>query len=136
MLNQIINFHNLGQEYTLAGSTQYAALGEDFTWTCTMYIPPNQKLNSIKFYRDSILCVALFQIDGKCTNQSPNPKYIYGCLEDSIYTLTIPAENMTEIEQHSKWRCVYGLDAGYKSSEEILDIKSKINMKILCKLVF
>lgn len=136
MLNQIIHFHNLGQEYSLAGSTQYAALGEDFTWTCTMFIPSGQSLNAIKFYRGELISVSLIQNDGKCTNQSANPNYIYGCLTDSIYTLTIPAENMTYAEQHSKWRCEYGFDAKYRSSEETLNIKSKINMKILQKLVF
>lgn len=99
-----------------------------------MFLPPMQSINSIKFFRDSKLCVALVKKGSECTNQTANPKYLYRCLTDSKYTLTIPAENMTEEEQHSKWRCEYTFVASFKSREEILDIKSKLNMKILLKL--
>ena len=56
---------------------------------------------------------------------STDPKYTFGCLSKYIYTLTIPAENMTEYEQGSVWRCE---DFGYsrvKSSDVTLKISSK-----------
>lgn len=42
-----------------------------------------------------------------------------------VYTLTIPAENMTEMEQGSMWRCGYVGNSSYRSSDVMLKIASK-----------
>lgn len=121
----IINY--TGQQYILSGS-EFAVLGEAFTWTCDTSQFANKYTSAIKFYRnEDNLCVVLYQVNDKCTNQSANPRYTYGCSSESTYTLTIPAENMTEYEQNSKWRCEYVFNSSYRSPNMILKIASKIN---------
>lgn len=62
----------------------------------------------------------------QCATQSADPRYSYQCLTENVFSLTIPAENMTEFEQKSTWRCEYVFDASYRSSEVILNIFSKL----------
>lgn len=50
----------------------------------------------------------------------------------SSYTLTIPAENMTEYEQGSVWGCYYPADDSYKSPDVVLNIASKIKITYTC----
>lgn len=123
------NYIFSGQQYNLRGSLEFAVLGEAFTWTCDTSQFASQYTNYIKFYRNgTTFCVVLFQINGECKKQSALPRYTYGCSSESTYTLTIPAENMTEYEQNSKWRCEYGFNSSYRSPDMILKIASKINL--------
>lgn len=92
-----------------------------------MFTPPKQTVNGVRFYRGSLICAVIGRVTGECTIQTSNERYIYGCLSNSIYTLTIPAENMTEYEQRSTWSCKNVFNSSYRSPEVILDIASKIN---------
>lgn len=126
--NKIIIFFS-GQQYNLRGSSEFAVLGEAFTWTCDTSQFVSKYTNAIKFLRnENNLCAVLYQVNDKCANQSANPRYTYGCSSESTYTLTIPAENMTEYEQNSKWRCEYAFNSSYRSPDMILKIASKINL--------
>ncbi|XP_078310226.1 cell adhesion molecule CEACAM1-like isoform X2 [Crassostrea virginica] len=112
-----------GQQYNLIGSSEYAVLGEAFTWTCDMFIPPDQTVNAVTFLRNDILCGSIGLLrDQECITLSSNPRYTYGCESQSIYILTIPAENMTEYEQGSVWRCENFADDTFKSSDATLTI--------------
>lgn len=93
-----------------------------------MFVPPNQTAKAVQFYRNNNLVVAIGHNNNECISQSANTKYTYECLSDYVYTLTIPAENMTQNEQGSMWRCQYILHYSYKSSEAILNIASKMNI--------
>lgn len=117
-----------GQQYNLTGSSELAELGQAFTWTCDMFVPPGNTINAVRFYRNSVVCVVIGyrNLDNTCLYYSLNPRYTYACLSDDVFTLTIPAENMTEMEQGSMWRCQN--NHNYKSSEAILNIASKILM--------
>lgn len=109
----------------MTGSSQFALLGETFTWTCRMFVPPNQTAKAVLFYRNNNLVVAIGYINNGCITQSANIKYTYTCLSDYVYTLTIPAENMTDDEQGSIWRCEYVTNSSYRSSDVMLKIASK-----------
>lgn len=91
-----------------------------------MFVPPEQTVKAVKFYRNKIICVFIGYLNNDCVNQSANLRYTYACLSDYVYTLTIPAENMTEYEQGSLWRCEYVVNSSYKSSDVIIKIASKI----------
>lgn len=112
----------------MTGSSEFAIQGQAFTWTCSMFIPSGETANGVIFYRNNSLCVVIGFLDNNCVNQSANPRYTCKCLSDFVYTLTIPAENMTEYEQGSIWRCVYVVNNNYRSSDVILKIASKIYM--------
>lgn len=112
------------QQFNMTGSSEFASLRQSYTWTCSMFVPPGQTINAIKFYKDSLLCVAIGYTKNDFFKQSANPRYTYGCLSDYVYTLTIPAENMTEYEQGSLWRCEYVFNSSYRSSDVILKIAS------------
>lgn len=101
-----------------------AVLGEQFTWTCSMFTPSKETANGVTFYRDNLICSAIGRVIGECTVQTSNDRYIYGCLSNSIYTLTIPAQNMTEYEQRSTWSCKYVSNSSYRSPDVILNITS------------
>lgn len=90
-----------------------------------MFVPPNQTVKAVKFYRNNNLVVAIGHIKNECISQSPYTKYTYACLSDYVYTLTIPAENMTEMEQGLMWRCEYVGNSSYRSSDVMLKIASK-----------
>lgn len=116
----------LGQEYTLSltRSSEFAELGEDFTWTCEAH---GQPVQAVKYYRNAVLCVAVGFINGNCAQQSANARYTYDCLTGPRFTLTIPAKNLTEYEQGSVWRCESILLPPVNSSEVTLEIASKIS---------
>ena len=57
-----------------------------------------------------------------------NPRYTFACVSEYSYTLTIPAENMTEYEQGSVWGCYYPADGSYKSPDVVLNIASRIKI--------
>lgn len=132
----------LGEQYNLTGSSEFAVLGEAFTWTCDMYVPPGESLNAVSFYRNQAVCAVIGHKDKKCLYQSYNSRYIYRCQSEYVYTLTIPAQNMTILEQGSMWICRYVVDSSYRSTDVILKIASKIyiihmheNKVIFCHLV-
>lgn len=100
-------------------------LGQALTWTCDMFVPAGQTVNAVQFSRDENVLVAIGHINNDCTIQSSTTRYIYACSSDHVYTLTIPAENMTEMEQGSMWRCGYVVNSSYRSSDVMLKIASK-----------
>lgn len=100
-------------------------LGRAFTWTCEMYIPANQTVNAVTFFRNGLQCGSIGLVSTTCNMISTDPKYTLGCLSESSYTLTIPAEHMTEYEQGSVWRCKYVGDSRVKSTDVTLKIASK-----------
>lgn len=108
-----------------------AVLGEEFTWTCSMFTPSKQTVNAVRFYRGNLVCAAIGLVTGKCTVQILNDRYTYGCLSNSIYTLTIPAQNMAEYEQRSTWSCKYVSNSSYRSPDAILKIASMIKNSVL-----
>lgn len=91
-----------------------------------MFIPPEQTINAVKFHRDHYACAAIGQMRGNCTVQDANDRYRYECSSDFMYTLTIPAQNMTEYEKGSAWSCEYVVNSMYRSPVVILSIASKI----------
>ena len=111
--------------YNLTGSSNYAVPGDDFTWTCEMFIPVGETINAVKFYRNSELCVVIGHESGKCLIKNPNPRYIYSCTSVSTYTLTITSEILTEFEEGSVWNCEYARNETFRSSDMGLRIASK-----------
>lgn len=91
-----------------------------------MFVAPGQSVNAVKFYRNHIPCVVIGHLNNECLTQSAHPKYIYRCLSDYVYTLTIPAENMTVYEQGSTWRCENVFNSSFRSTDVVLKIASKI----------
>lgn len=114
-----------GEQYNLTGSSQFALLGETFTWTCNMFVPPNHPTKAVRFYRNDNLVVSIGYTNNGCITQIANTKYTSACLSDYVYTLTIAAEYMTEMEQGSMWRCEYLINSSYRSSDVMLKIASK-----------
>lgn len=76
------------------------------------------------------MCVGIGYVSGSCQINSNNPRYIYGCLSENAYTLTIPADNMTEYEQNSQWDCESIANASYRSSSIILNIAGTVYSKL------
>lgn len=87
-----------------------------------MFIPPNQSINAVTFYRNNVNCAIVGHINGNCVTEETNSKYTYGCFSEFSYTLTIPAENMTEYEQGSVWRCEYFSNSIFRSPDVTLTI--------------
>lgn len=54
----------------MTGSSEFASLRQAYTWTCSMFVPPEQTTNGVKFYRDNILCVLIGYLNNDCINQS------------------------------------------------------------------
>nr|XP_022345367.1 hemicentin-1-like isoform X3 [Crassostrea virginica] len=104
-----------GQQYNMTGSSEFAVLGKDFTWTCEMFVPPRETTNGVRFLRNNASCAQVGHVDGTCFYGILNTRYTYGCSSPFSYTLTIPAENMTEYEQGSMWMCEYFYDSGFRS---------------------
>lgn len=131
-LKMMIKFFS-GQTFSLAGSSNFAVLGESFNWTCEMVFPSGENpiSNSVKFFRNNTLCAFVGITNGVCGTQSANIRYQYACLSAKIFTLIIPAENMTEDEQGSVWRCEYVVNSSYRSPDVILDIAGKIHNGII-----
>lgn len=96
-----------------------------------MFTPPKETVNGVKFYRGNLVCAVIRLVTGECTVQTSNDRYMYGCLSNSIYKLTIPAENMTEHEQRSTWSCKYVFNSSYRSPDAILKIASMIKKSVL-----
>ena len=94
-----------------------------------MFVPTGQTGNGILFFRNGLLCAQIGVIGGNCKTLALNPRYVFECQQDNQhrYTLTIPAENMTESEQSSVWQCRY-FDESVWSPMETLIIASKINL--------
>lgn len=106
-------------------------MNKSFKLTCGMFVPPSASVNGVFFLRNQNRCVIIgHDTDGKCGSEERNPRYTYECQSEYVYTLTIPAENMTEIEQGAEWRCEYqqlivdGIK--YQSLAYILNISGKI----------
>lgn len=107
----------------------YATLGENFTLTCSMVNSMDGSVKAVRFFRDESLTVAIgFNTNNICEKQSANPNYTYECISEYIFTLTIPAEKMTEAEQSSEWRCGHIFNSSNKSPAVILQIASKYNI--------
>lgn len=116
-----------GQQYfNLTGSSDYAFLGKAFTLTCRMLKPLEISINYVLIKRNSILCVGIGYVSGRCLINSDNPRYTYGCLSENAYTLTIPADNMTVYEQNSQWHCESIANSSYRSPSIILNIAGTI----------
>lgn len=99
-----------------------------------MFIPLGQTINAVTFHRDNYTCATIAQIRGNCIVLDANDRYRYDCSSEFIYTLTIPAQNMTEYEQGSAWRCEYVSTSMYRSNVVILYIASKIHKTFNFKL--
>ncbi|XP_062602889.1 immunoglobulin superfamily member 10-like, partial [Saccostrea cucullata] len=113
-----------GQQFNLTGSPKIPVLGEEFTWTCEAFVPPGERSADVRFYRNSYSSVLAAVIGSKCYTFGRDPRYIIECLSKSTFTLTIPAENMTEYEQNSIWSCRCSDNELYQSPEVILNIES------------
>lgn len=92
-----------------------------------MYLPPNTSVYGVIFFRDNKNAGLLGYVENKCINQSTIPRYTYRCVSLFVYTLTIPAENMTYDEQGLIWRCVHPDTNTYTSQNVTLYIASKLN---------
>lgn len=97
-----------------------------------MFLPPRESVYGVKFYRNHTLVGLLGYTNDsgnlECVFQSTKPKYTYQCLSLSLYTVTIPAENMTYDEQGLPWSCVHGVNSSYGSENVTLYIASKLNL--------
>ena len=89
-----------------------------------MFVPLGYAGNAVTFYRNSVLC-GLIGLVPQCKMIISDYSYTYGCLTESSYTLTIPAENMTEYEQGSVWRCEYYGSGSIRSPDVTLNLSSK-----------
>ena len=91
-----------------------------------MFIPPGQTINAVTFFRNDIPCVQIGVINGKCATFPSNSIYTCECSSRFSYTLTIPAENMTEFENGSVWRCEYFGDGRFHSLSATLHIAGEL----------
>ena len=111
----------LGQ-FNLSGSLQAAILGKDFSWECSTPKSPNARLYGVTFTRDGIEVGMVIRFpNGTCVSVSLHPRYDYQCDTDHVFSLIIPANNMTEYENNSMWQCEY-IGGGYRSSNQLLKI--------------
>ena len=108
-------------------SSEYAELGKTFMWTCQIFLPPGLSGNAVTFERNGKICGIMVQNGNECSTFDMNPRYIFTCISEYSYALTIPAENMTEYEEGSVWGCYYPGDGSYKSLDVVLNIASKMN---------
>nr|XP_022328438.1 uncharacterized protein LOC111127518 [Crassostrea virginica] len=108
-------------QFNLAGSFPIV-IGKEFTWTCTMFIPKGQTLNLVKFIRNDVFVGNIGRTSGNCSVTSLDSRYDYKCVTDRVYSLIIPAQNMTKYENNSRWRCEYFGDAKLKSLDALLKI--------------
>ena len=135
-------YFNPGQQYNLTRSSEYAQLNMPYVWTCEMFVPTGKTINVIIFKRNAAPCGQIGVIEEQCKTFALNPRYVFECQKDNkhMFTLTIPAENMTEYEQSSVWQCHY-FDQSVSSPMETLTIASMIflnqlqNMKLIFCLV-
>ena len=87
-----------------------------------MFIPPDQSINAVTFYRNNARCASIGHRNGDCLIVYANPRYTFGCLSEHSFILTIPAKNMTEYEKGSVWRCEYVGDGNFRSPDVTLTI--------------
>ena len=104
-------------------------LGKAFTWTCGMFVPPRETANAVRFLRNNVPCAIVGHSNGICSYEIPNTRYTYGCSSTSSYTLTIPAENMTEYEQGSMWMCQYFIYSSFRSLVVTLHLSGTYHLK-------
>ena len=90
-----------------------------------MFVPLGEIVNAVTFYRNSVLCGSIGFLVQQCKMFISDYRYTYGCLTKSSFTLTIPAENMTEYEQGSVWRCEYYGLGSFRSPDVTLNLSSK-----------
>ena len=115
-------FWFLGQ-YNLTGSLEAAILGMEFSWTCSMTIPPGQTHDAVIFRRNLESLGMLIRFpNGTCASFDTQPRYNYRCDTDHVFSLIIPADNMTEYENNSVWQCEYFGDGRYRSLDQLLKI--------------
>lgn len=121
------------QQYlNLTGSSEYAFLGKAFTWTCALSKPKEISTNYVLFKRNAItVCAGIGYINGVCRIDSYISNYTYKCLSENIYSLKIPADNMTKDENNSQWHCESIANSSYRSSTILLKIASTLNFKLL-----
>ncbi|XP_078325008.1 uncharacterized protein LOC111126447 isoform X3 [Crassostrea virginica] len=123
LLFMVIIHGSTGEQYNLTGSFPAAILGKEFSWECSMAIPPNQNINAVRFFRNSTYVGTVGRFpNGTCVSDSLHPRYDYQCDTDHVFSLIIPADNMTEYENNSMWQCQYYGDGRYRSSNQFLKI--------------
>lgn len=66
-----------------------------------MNLPPGDTMSFVNFFRNNVLCVLIGSMSSGCATQSALSRYDYNCVSDFVYSLTILAQSMTEIEQGS-----------------------------------
>ena len=93
-----------------------------------MFIPKGQTLNLVKFIRNDVFVGNIGRTSGNCSVTSLDSRYDYKCVTDRVYSLIIPAQNMTKYENNSRWRCEYFGDAKLKSLDASLKIGGKERM--------
>ena len=104
-------------------------LGKAFTWTCKMFVPPDRTLNAVIFLRNSASCAVVGHKNETCLYEIYNSIFTCGCSSTFSYTLTIPAEKMTENEQGSVWMCEYFGDGKFRSPEVTLHLAGTYHLK-------
>ncbi|XP_062585978.1 uncharacterized protein LOC134247654 [Saccostrea cucullata] len=109
-------------QYNLTGSRPAAILGESFTWTCSMFLPPGETLRAVSFSRNTTRVGLIGYLNGECLTTDLNPKYMYLCESEYVFSLVIPSENMTEYEANTTWRCQHFSNGLFKSPEVMLKI--------------
>ncbi|XP_056013218.1 B-cell receptor CD22-like isoform X2 [Ostrea edulis] len=92
--------------YNLTGSSEMASLGQQFTWTCQMTLPPSQTQVYIRFYRNET-SAATVGYNTQCQGFGVNSRYNYSCTTPREFNLIIPAQSVTQQEQYTVWRCAY-----------------------------
>lgn len=107
----------------MTATPKLALLDHIFTWTCEMFAPPGV-ISGITFIRNNKPVAVLVHKSGRCESTKKDPRYLYECAEFT-YNLIIPAENMTEFEQGSVWRCFYPGNGTYTSQNATLNVASK-----------
>lgn len=96
-----------------------------------MFFPPGQLLPGVKFFRNNVLIVTIGMQGETCGLKYNDSNYSSQCKSNVTYTLTIPANRMTEFEQKSIWRCEYvTIPIKYRSPDVILKIASKTLFKM------
>lgn len=120
----------------LTRSSEYASLEKAFNLTCRILKPQELSTDYVFFKRNfSTKCVGIGHVNGVCRIDSYVSKYTYKCLSENIFSLTIPAENMTEDEQNSEWHCESIVNSSYRSSSIFLKIASTMELIILSVVI-
>lgn len=91
-----------------------------------MFLPPGETSSAVFFHRNGVYLGGVGTVKNVCTpSDDRNTRYNFSCLSESRYTLTIPREIMTELEQNSTWKCSDAIKSSYKSNDAVLTIASK-----------